>query len=168
MTSPQAPDRARRWRRRSFAIGAVVTVFGLGVAAPSAWAACEGEPPTPQEPDSGMAGWLVDPVKVDLPGGDASDLAEAINNQPDPFTDDDVGLIETYGYGYNWGTYDLGCGPNAVKDPISIAFSSIGNFVFDAGLTMGAAAQTAQSYVFNSPLDFLNGTVSEKIGRAHV
>lgn len=161
MTSPQAPDRARRWRRRSFAIGAVVTVFGLGVAAPSAWAACEGEPPTPQEPDSGMAGWLVDPVKVDLPGGDASDLAEAINNQPDPFTDDDVGLIETYGYGYNWGTYDLGCGPNAVKDPISIAFSSIGNFVFDAGLTMGAAAQTAQSYVFNSPLDFLNGTVSE-------
>ena len=146
------PRRLGRLRRRLAVVVATVAVITLGSSAPAAWAACEGNPPTPQAPDSGMAGWFVDPVEVDV---------DPENPEiPDPFADEGVGLVETYGYGYHWGTYDLGCGPDSLRDPVAISFSSIGNFVFDTGLAMGAAAQTAQAYVFDSPLNFLDGTVN--------
>lgn len=146
------PRRLGRLRRRLAVVVATVAVITLGSSAPAAWAACEGEAPTLQAPDSGMAGWFIDPVEVDI------DVDNPII--PDPFGDEDVGLVETYGYAYQWSTYDLGCGPDSLSDPMAISFSGIGNFVFDAGLAMGAAAQTAQAYVFDSPLNFLDGTVT--------
>ncbi|NDL60964.1 MFS transporter [Phytoactinopolyspora mesophila] len=135
-----------------------ISFFGF---LPSAWSICEGDPPAPKSPDSGMPGWFVDPVDVDVSSiGDLDDAWTAVENQPDPFTEDDVSLVDTYGYGYHWGTYDLGCGPNALRDPAAIAFTGIANFIFDMGLLAGAASQAVSDVIFDSPLSFLNSTIS--------
>lgn len=136
------------------AAGFVLLIGG----APAAHAACEGDPPTPKSPKSGMAGLFVTPVDVDLPA--ESDIQVVLENQPNPFTDENVDFVDVYGYGHHWGMWDVGCGPDAIADPPAVALNTISNVIFDIGLLGGASAQAVGEQIFNSPLDFLNSTVA--------
>lgn len=140
----------------ALAVGFALLIGG----APAAHAICEGDPPTPKSPRSGMSGAFVTPVDIDLPPPDDIRVGDILENQPNPFTDENVDFVDVYGYGYHWGMWDVGCGPDAIADPPAVALNSISNIMFDIGLLGGASAQAVGEQIFNSPLDFLNSTVA--------
>jgi hypothetical protein len=88
------------------------------------------ESPVPDQPDQGLAAFF-GPEPDRLPPAD------------DPFAADaETTVYEQYGFaGLRWSTYDLGCGPDAAREPDAVIGTSVGNWVMN--IPVGLAALTA-------------------------
>jgi hypothetical protein len=88
------------------------------------------ESPTPDQPGQGLAAFF----------GPEPDV---LPPEEDPFADDATTTVyEQYGFaGLRWNTYDLGCGPDAAREPDAVIGTSVGNWVMN--LPVGLSALTA-------------------------
>jgi hypothetical protein len=135
-------------RRSASLIVAVLLLTGLmvvGLATPAS-AACEGDPPTPSHP-YGLLG-------LGMVG--APNWSEVPDTAPDPFADEDVRLVDVYGYGYQWGTYDLGCGADVARDPFAVMDTQIANLGWVVPTTAGVLVSSLQDLAVMGPFDFLD------------
>jgi hypothetical protein len=117
----------------------------VGLATPAS-AACEGDPPTPSHP-YGLLG-------LGMIG--APDWNQVPDRAADPFADNDVRLVDVYGYGYQWGTYDLGCGADVARDPFAVLDTQIGNLGWVVPTTAGVLVSSLQQLAVMGPFDFLD------------
>ena len=135
-------------RRSLGLIVALLLLSGLMVvslAAPAS-AACEGDPPTPSHP-YGLLG-------LGMVG--APDWDQVPDTAPDPFADKSARLVDVYGYGYQWGTYDLGCGADVARDPLAVLDTQIGNLGWVVPTTAGVFVSSLQDLAVMGPFDFLD------------
>jgi len=141
--------RVRRSAVRLAVLLGLLTVILIGQAGPAS-AACEGDPPTPSHP-YGLLG---------LGQLGAPDWSKVPATAPNPFTDPKTRLVDVYGYGYQWGTYDLGCGVDIARDPSAVMFTKVANLGWT--LPVGAAALLSASRELASwgPFDFLDPLLS--------
>jgi hypothetical protein len=88
------------------------------------------ESPTPDQPGQGLAAFF----------GPEPDV---LPPEEDPFADDaSTTVYEQYGFaGLRWNTYDLGCGPDAAREPDAVIGTSVGNWIMN--LPVGLSALTA-------------------------
>lgn len=104
---------------------AIAVGFAVVVALPpSASAAIPGfgdckDAPTPEIPGRGLAGFF-------------SSAPKQLPPQEDPFKPGaKTSIYEQYGYaGLRWNTYDLGCGPQAARDPDAVIGTTVANWLF--------------------------------------
>ncbi len=96
---------------------------------------CKQAPPA-SRPDSGMAGWF---------------LRQPANpSTKDPFAADAaVSTYDVYGYAaLNYATYDLGCGPDAVRDPSALTTNTIANLLYSPALWLVALDNSVREYAY--------------------
>jgi hypothetical protein len=135
-------------RRSAGLIVALLLLSGfmvVGLAAPAS-AACEGDPPTPSHP-YGLLG-------LGMIG--APDWSQVPDTAPDPFADKGVRLVDVYGYGYQWGTYDLGCGADVARDPFAVLDTQVGNLGWVVPTTAGVLVSSLRHLAVMGPFDFLD------------
>ena len=120
---------------------------------------CEGDAPLSDPTTAGVA------AAID-PGPAAADRREG-----DPFADEPTASVyDTYGYGgLEWVNYDLGCGPDAARDPAAAGLGAIANLTLD-GIELGNAALTTVSRFATDPdtlsvLEPVQRVLAEAIGR---
>jgi uncharacterized membrane protein len=111
------------------------------------------ESPVPVSPDQGVAGFFTSPPD-ELPPDE------------DPFKDGSKTTIyEQYGYaGLRYRTYDLGCGPDALRSPDAVIGTSVGNWIMQfpiafAALT-GSVTEVAYQPTFLGAFDPLITKIS--------
>jgi hypothetical protein len=96
---------------------------------------CKQAPPA-SRPDSGLAGWF---------------LRQPANpSTGDPFaTDAKVSTYDVYGYaGLSYVTYDLGCGPDAVRDPSALTTNTIANLLYSPAMWFVALDNSVREYAY--------------------
>ncbi len=158
-SSARAPGRRRAWR-----LCALVTVVAaLLVGAPSlAQAApfdCK-QAPVPQSPGTGVTSVFVHRPST-LPAAE------------DPFQPGaKTTIYQQYGFaGLRWNTYDLGCGPDASRDPGAVVFNGLANFIMAFPLAAIAATLALLDRVFNptwlAVFDPLMRNVTGALGGSH-
>lgn len=140
-----------------FAVGALLA------AAPAAQAIpgiddCK-DPPVPEAPGRGMNGWIL--PKPDEPSTE------------DPFADSaSVSIFEVYGTaGMRFTTYNLGCGPDAARDPAAAGGTALANYILNGskGSIAGTAALASGVYnpdwlgAFDEPLTNVSTGLRESI-----
>ncbi|TCJ31057.1 hypothetical protein [Nocardioides jejuensis] len=99
--------------------------------------------PTPDIPGQGIAGFFSrTPDTLPAPG--------------DPFTTNpSTTIYQQYGYaGLRWSTYDLGCGPDAMRNPDAVIGTAFANWVQQAPLALTALTGSVTEVAFNPT--FLN------------
>ena len=132
-------------------ICAALAVLGLVLLAPAPTAAAAPVPQFPHIP--GMPDCKSAPVP-DMPG---QGLAAFFSSPPDklpqpgdPFAkNSNTTIYEQYGYaGLTWHNYDLGCGPDAARDPGAVIGTSVANWLQQApiGLTALTGSITQQAF----------------------
>jgi hypothetical protein len=130
---------------RLFCVVALTTLL-LSVPAPAS--AIPGidckEAPTPEMPGRGITGFFAGPP-------------ETLPAEEDPFAEDaQTTIFEQYGYaGLRWHTYDLGCGPDAMRHPDAVIGTSISNWAMQVPLALTALTGSVTQVAF-AP-DFLSG-----------
>lgn len=136
-----------RWLAR--ALATVVCAVALGSLLPAPALAIPGFPdckeaPTPETPGRGIAGFFA---------GTPDKLPPAA----DPFAEDSTTTIyEQYGYaGLRWNTYDLGCGPDAMRHPDAVIGTSISNWLVQMPIALTALTGSVTEAAFEP--DFLGG-----------
>ena len=84
-------------------------------------------PPTPESPGNGIAGFFA---------GKPDTLPAA----GDPFAQGSgTTIYEQYGYaGLRWRTYDLGCGPDAMRSPDAVIGTAVSNWIMQAPVALAA------------------------------
>ncbi len=115
-------------RRLALAVVTVAVSLLLAPAVASAAPFDCSDAPAPEVPGRGLPAYFAtEPDRLPPPG--------------DPFAKDSTTTIhEQYGYaGLRWNTYDLGCGPDAVRDPGAIVGTTVGNWVLQLPVTAAAA-----------------------------
>lgn len=138
-------------------VARLAVVFGflggfLTLTAQPAFAWCEGDPPPPVPPDDGVVGWFVDD-----PAG-----AEVPPEQADPFQPDArYSVSDVYGWSTHWGTYDLGCGPDAAKAPTANPFTALANIALIPPKWGGVATSWWDHLTENLPLGWLDQLVAD-------
>lgn len=173
-TEPLA-SRAVRWRAVLLAVFVGLTVAVFAVPASPAQAECSWrtpwdcmpgrdnsgdgtdkfdckDAPAASRPDSGLAGWFARKPK-DPPKGD-------------PFVDKPtVSTYDVYGYaGYDFATYDLGCGPDAVREPGAVTTNTIANLIFAPALWLVALDNSVREYAYQP--DSMWGWTNELVENA--
>lgn len=110
------------------------------------------EAPAAAAPDTGMAGWFVR-APEEPPSGD-------------PFADDPVvSTYDVYGYaGLEFSTYDLGCGPGAIRNPKAEASDVIANLLYTPALWLVALDNSVREYAYQP--DSMWGWTNDLIQRA--
>ena len=111
--------------------------------------------PIPDSPGNGIAGFFGSEPKV-LPPAE------------DPFVEGSTTTIyEQYGYaGLRWRTYDLGCGPDAMRNPDAVIGTSVSNWIMQAPLALTALTGSLTEVAFNPTfLDTFNPVV-ERVSTA--
>ncbi|MPZ60158.1 MAG: hypothetical protein GEU93_02445 [Propionibacteriales bacterium] len=132
----------------------VLLVLLLLVPVPAAQAACEGDPVSAARPDGGLVGWFVTKPD-DVPPAEAR-----------PFADNSkYSVSDVYGWGTHWGTYDLGCGPDAAKAPTAGPFTAFGNLALEVSKFGGVFLSWIGGFVENLPLGWLDAVITD-INRA--
>ncbi len=93
--------------------------------------------PVPEAPGRGMNGWL-------LPAPENPSTA-------DPFAEDaTVSIFEVYGTaGLRYSTYDLGCGPEAARDPAAAGGTALANYVMNGPKAFIAGTSAVASGVYD-------------------
>lgn len=113
------------------------------------------EAPTPDIPGKGITGFF---------GGKPDPIPKA----EDPFKEGATTTIfEQYGYaGLRWTTYDLGCGPDAMRNPDAIVGTAIANWMMQLPLAFTALTGSLTRFAFDpSFMDTFDPIVS-KISKA--
>lgn len=102
------------------------------------------EAPTPEMPGRGITGFFAGPP-------------DQLPAEEDPFEPDSgTTIFEQYGYaGLRWHTYDLGCGPDAMRHPDAVIGTSISNWSMQLPLALTALTGSVTQVAF-AP-DFLGG-----------
>ena len=94
--------------------------------------------PTADIPGQGITGFFAGrPDKIPAP--------------EDPFRPDaKTTVYEQYGYaGLRWTTYDLGCGPDAVRNPDAIVGNAIANWMMQVPLALSALTGSLTKFAFH-------------------
>jgi len=144
-----ASARLRRSVVRLAVLIGLLTVILIGQAGPAS-AACEGDPPTPSHP-YGLLG--LGPLG-------APDWSKVPATAPNPFTDPNTRLVDVYGYGYQWGTYDLGCGVDIARDPSAVTFTKMANLGWTLPVAAAALLSASRQLASWGPFDFLDPLLS--------
>jgi hypothetical protein len=144
-----ARTRMRRSVARLAVLVGLLTVILIGQAGPAS-AACEGDPPTPSHP-YGLLG---------LSQLGAPDWSKVPATAPNPFTDPNTRLVDVYGYGYQWGTYDLGCGVDIARDPSAVMFTKMANLGWTLPVAAAALLSASRELASWGPFDFLDPLLS--------
>jgi len=112
---------------------------------------CKEAPPA-AAPDTGMAGWFLRSPKSPPVG--------------DPFgPDPTVSTYDVYGYaGLEFSTYDLGCGPGAIRNPKAEASDVIANLLYTPALWLVALDNSIREYAYQP--DSMWGWTNDLIRRA--
>lgn len=122
---------------------AVVSVAGLNSPASAipGFPDCK-EPPTPEVPGRGIAGFF-------------SGAPDELPAEADPFVENaETTIFEQYGYaGLRWHTYDLGCGPDAMRAPDAVIGTAVSNWVVQLPLALTALTGSVTQVAFEP--DFL-------------
>ena len=94
--------------------------------------------PTPDSPGNGVAGFFA---------GRPSTLPP----DEDPFAAGSTTTIyEQYGYaGLRWRTYDLGCGPDAVRNPDAVIGTAVSNWIMQAPVALTALTGSVTQVAFH-------------------
>lgn len=101
------------------------------------------EAPTPDVPGQGIAGFFSS--SPDKPPAPADPFAEGAKTT----------IYEQYGYaGLRWSTYDLGCGPDAMRNPDAVIGTAFANWVLQPALALTALTGSVTEVAFNPT--FLN------------
>ncbi|GAB3774396.1 putative membrane protein [Nocardioides ginsengisegetis] len=95
------------------------------------------EAPTPEVPGRGIAGFFSQPPDV-------------IPDQGDPFAEGSTTTIyQQYGFaGLRWHTYDLGCGPDAMRAPDAVIGTAMSNWVMQAPIALTALTGSLTQVAF--------------------
>lgn len=96
---------------------------------------CKESPPA-SGPSSGLAGWFLRQPKNP--------------SAKDPFKDSaGVSTYDAYGYaGLSYTTYDLGCGPGAVRDPSALTTNTIANLLYSPAMWLVALDNSVREYAY--------------------
>jgi hypothetical protein len=111
--------------------------------------------PTPDSPGNGIAGFFSGRPKT-LPPAE------------DPFAPGaSTTIYEQYGYaGLRWRTYDLGCGPDAVRNPDAVVGTAVSNWIMQAPVALTALTGSLTQVAFHPTfLDTFNPVV-ERVSTA--
>jgi hypothetical protein len=135
--------RGARLRVAGLRIAALLAVLVVaGVALPSPATAIPGltdckDAPTPEVPGRGIAGFFAQPP--DHPP-----------DQADPFAPGSgTTIYEQYGFsGLRWQTYDLGCGPEAMREPDAVIGTAMSNWVMQAPIALTALTASLTRVAF--------------------
>lgn len=136
-------------------LAALLAPLVVLVSAGSASASCEGDA-TIKNPVDSPVGTFVDYV----PGAAAAPRG-------DPLQTRGMSWARTYGWSSHWGTYDLGCGPDAVKSPQASFLNPVANFVLEMGKFPVAAGDQLDAYLSGNPFWWVSAvvdTLNTKIG----
>ncbi|MFC5175627.1 hypothetical protein [Nocardioides taihuensis] len=124
-------------------------VLGLALLLPTPADAIPGfsdckEAPTPEVPGRGIAGFF-------------DQTPESLPPQADPFeSGSSTTIYQQYGYaGLRWHTYDLGCGPEAMRQPDAVIGTAMSNWAMQAPLALTALTGSLTKVAFNP--SFLTG-----------
>jgi len=95
------------------------------------------EAPTPDSPGQGISGFFAG-VPDELPP------------EGDPFEEgSNTTIYEQYGYGgLRWRTYDLGCGPDAMRQPDAVIGTAVSNWIMQAPIAMTALTGSVTEVAF--------------------
>lgn len=120
---------------------AVPSWFSLAGAIPGL-ADCK-DAPTPDIPGQGIAGFF-------------SRTPDQLPPASDPFANGpSTTIYQQYGYaGLRWNTYDLGCGPDAMRSPDAVIGTAFANWIQQAPLALTALTGSVTEVAFNPT--FLN------------
>jgi hypothetical protein len=146
MTTNQA---GRRWQRmlgRGIAIVILVAACMVGFAKPAAADICA-DAPSPVEPKSGLPGMLTTTPK------------QIPDRAPNPFTDRSVSIGQVYGYNWNWANYDLGCGPDFLRDPVAVTNTKTGNVILSIVGAVLAGLASLEQMAKTSSLGWLTNVI---------
>lgn len=99
------------------------------------------ESPVPEVPDRGLAGFF-------------AGAPDRLPPEADPFADNArTTIFEQYGYaGLRWSTYDLGCGPDAMRQPDAVIGTAISNWLMQLPLALTALTGSVTEVAFNPEL----------------
>src|SRR3954451_5939542 len=117
------------------------------------------ESPTPDTPNEGLAAFFAQTPRP-LPA------------QEDPFAPGaKTTIYQQYGYaGLRWHTYDLGCGPDAARNPDAVIGTALSNWINNIPISMAALTSSITAVAFNPT--FLNifdpaiGQISSSLHRS--
>lgn len=96
------------------------------------------EAPTPDMPGRGLGGFF-------------SSAPSQPPSEADPFASgSNTTIYEQYGYaGLRWHTYDLGCGPDMMRQPDAVIGTSMSNWVMQAPIALTALTGSLTQVAFN-------------------
>ena len=96
------------------------------------------EAPTPDSPGNGIAGFFAGKPDTLPPAGD-------------PFAPgSSTTIYEQYGYaGLHWRTYDLGCGPDAMRNPDAVIGTAVSNWIMLAPIALTALTGSLTEVAFH-------------------
>lgn len=115
------------------------------------------ESPTPDMPGQGLAGFF---EKAPSP----------VPAQADPFAEGaTTTMYEQYGYsGLRWHTYDLGCGPDAARNPDAVIGTALSNWIIDIPIAWSALTSSVTEVAFEpSFLDMFDPAITRISGALH-
>ncbi len=94
--------------------------------------------PTPESPGNGIAGFFAGKPDTLPPAGD-------------PFAPgSSTTIYEQYGYaGLHWHTYDLGCGPDAMRNPDAVIGTAVSNWIMLAPIALTALTGSLTEVAFH-------------------
>ena len=115
------------------------------------------EAPTPDMPGQGIAGFF-------------AGAPDELPPEGDPFAPGSTTTIyEQYGYaGLRWHTYDLGCGPDMMRQPDAVIGTSMSNWVMQGPIALTALTGSLTKVAFNpSFLGVFDPAMSQVSGVLH-
>lgn len=138
--------RARRLIARAVAMVVLVAAISVAFARPASADICSSAP-SPVAPKSGLPGMLtVAPKQVP-------------DKAPNPFTDKNVSIGQVYGYNWNWSNYDLGCGPDFLRDPVAVTNTQTGNVILSLVGAVLAGLSSLEQMAQSSSLSWLSTVI---------
>lgn len=117
---------------------------------------CKGEP-VPDMPGRGIAAFF-------------SDAPDELPPEGDPFAkDSNTTIFEQYGYaGLRFSNYDLGCGPDAARDPSAVVGTAMANWILQLPLALTALTSSITGYAFQPTfLSAFDPLISRVSGALH-
>lgn len=136
-----------RVRRLLAVMGVLAVLFAVTPSAAAQMRAFPGvdctESPTPDMPGQGLSAFF-------------ENSPNPLPRQADPFAPgSQTTMYEQYGYaGLRWHTYDLGCGPDAARDPDAVMGTALSNWLINIPVSMSALTASITDVAFNPT--FLN------------
>jgi len=115
------------------------------------------ESPTPDMPGQGIAGFFSQPP-------------ETLPTEEDPFAPgSSTTIYEQYGYsGLRWHTYDLGCGPDAMRQPDAVIGTAMSNWIMQAPIALTALTGSLTQVAFEPTfLDVFNPIIEQVSSALH-